>query len=154
MQKARRTLQRASLLVLCKLYGCQPKLGPRTAGRRFCAVRAFWPQAKTSAEAEFISAEHFKNLQVSKKKHQPTGWCFFLSCPESIDAAARSSDGPSGPRRECGVNSERSGELRRGGFADPEHLNLRRVEVAYGRRNPKRKTRFATCLSFCLVRKV
>ena len=26
-----------------------------------------------------------------------------------------------GPRRECGVNSERSGELRRGGFADPEH---------------------------------
>ena len=31
--------------------------------------------------------------------------------------------GPSGPRRECGVNSERSEELRRGGFAVPEHFN-------------------------------
>lgn len=31
--------------------------------------------------------------------------------------------GPSGPRRKCGVNSERSGELRRGGFAVPEHFN-------------------------------
>ena len=28
--------------------------------RRVCAVQAFLPQAKTLAEAEFISAEHFK----------------------------------------------------------------------------------------------
>ena len=36
------------------------KTGPRRLGRRVCAVRVFWPQAKTSAQAEFISAEHFK----------------------------------------------------------------------------------------------
>ena len=34
------------------------KTGAPTVGRRFCAVRAFWPGAKTSAQAEFISAEH------------------------------------------------------------------------------------------------
>ena len=40
------------------------------------------------------------------------------------------------------------GELRRGGFADPEHLNHRRVEPPAGRRNPKRKARLSSCLSF------
>ena len=33
--------------------------GPRTAGRRFCAVQAFSPRAKTLAQGEFISPEHF-----------------------------------------------------------------------------------------------
>ena len=32
--------------------------------RRFCAVQAFWPKAKTLAQAEFTSAEHLKS----------TGW--------------------------------------------------------------------------------
>ena len=35
-------------------------LGPHTVGRRFCAVQAFSPAAKTLAQAEFISAEHFQ----------------------------------------------------------------------------------------------
>ena len=59
-------------------------------------------------------------------------------------------NGPSGPRRECGVNSERSGELRRGNSLAPSMCSLRRVEAALGRRNPKRKTRFTACLSFIL----
>ena len=33
-------------------------MGPHTVGRRFCAVQVFSPQAKTLAQAEFISAEH------------------------------------------------------------------------------------------------
>ena len=71
--------------VLSAHFRYRRKSGPRTVGRRFCAVRVFWPQAKTSAQAEFTSAEHFKNLQVSKKKHQPTGWCFFLEAPPRIE---------------------------------------------------------------------
>ena len=39
-------------------------MGPRTAGRRVCAVQAFLPQAKILAEAEFTSAEHFKHRRV------------------------------------------------------------------------------------------
>ena len=39
-------------------------MGPRTAGRRVCAVQAFLPQAKILAEAEFTSAEHFNHRRV------------------------------------------------------------------------------------------
>lgn len=60
-------------------------MGPRTAGRRICAVQAFSPEAKTLAEGQF-------------------------TCPE--------------------------------------HFNYRRVEPPSGRRNPKRKTRHMSCLSF------
>ena len=67
---------------------------------------------------------------------------------EHFRGCCKSSNGPSGPRRECGVNSERSEELRRGGFADPEHLNLRRVEAALSRRNPKRNTSQQAGVSF------
>ena len=35
----------------------EPPNGP-SGPRRFCAVQAFWPAAKTLAQAEFISAEH------------------------------------------------------------------------------------------------
>lgn len=64
----------------------------------------------------------------------------------TLDAAARASNGPSGPRCECGVNSERRGELRRGGFVDPEHFKILR--------NEKRNTSQQAGVSFCLVRKV
>ena len=65
----------------------------------------------------------------------------FTTC--QLTLSDQISTGPSGPRRKCGVNSKRGGELRRGGFADPEHLNLRRVEAAFGCQNPKRKTCFS-----------
>ncbi len=75
-----------------------------------------------------------------KKKDTLFSVSFFLSCPNNLDAAAQSSNGPSGPRRECGANSECSEELRRGGFADPEHFKIFR--------NPKRNTSQQAGVSF------
>ena len=126
------------------------------------ALRERFAAGKTLAEGQFICPEHVKSPEGGgglwppgpKKKGTLFSVSFFLSCPNTLDAVAKSVNGPSGPRRECGVNSECRVELRRGGFADPEYLNLRRVEAALSRRNPKRKTRFSACLSFCLVRKV
>ena len=37
------------------------KTGPRKLGRRVCAVRVFWPQAKTLAQGGFTSPEHVKS---------------------------------------------------------------------------------------------
>ena len=79
----------AAMFASC--WDAEDVTGPHTVGRRFCNLRAFWPQAKTSAQAEFSSAEH---------------------------------------------------------------LNLLRVEAAFGRRNPKRNTSLSAGVSFCLVRKV
>ena len=60
--------------------------GPHKVGRRLCAVQAFWPEAKTLAQAEFISAEHCDHRRVEppfgrrnpKKKDTPCGVSFFL----------------------------------------------------------------------------
>lgn len=37
--------------------------------RRFCAVQVFWPKAKTLAQGEFTSPEHFNHRRVER----PTG---------------------------------------------------------------------------------
>ena len=60
----------------------------------------------------------------------------------------RSQNGSSGPRRFCGVNSERSGELRRGGFADPEHSNAEGWSRLAGGGTPKKKHLLSRCFFF------
>ena len=56
--------------------------------------------------------------------------------------------GPSGPRRQCGVNSERSEELHRGGFAAPSISITEGWSRPLGGGTQKRKTRLPSCLSF------
>ena len=65
--KKKDTLKRVFLFGLSVNYRCRTRPGPRTAGRRVCAVRVFCPQAKTSAQAEFISAEHFNISRYPKR---------------------------------------------------------------------------------------
>ena len=84
--KKKHLQSRCFFFVLSAKYRCRTRPGPRTAGRRVCAVRVFWPQAKTSAQAEFTaqplaalspygcgvplagaSAEHFKIPRYPKR---------------------------------------------------------------------------------------
>ena len=39
-------------------------MGPRKAGRRGCAVQVFSPGAKTLAQPELTSGEHWNNLRI------------------------------------------------------------------------------------------
>ena len=130
-------------------------MGPRTAGRRVCAVQAFLPQAKILAEAEFTSAEHFKHRRVkaasgrrNPQKRTSRG-CPFLWKGQTVSRTPFRSalktksqpsprHGPSGPRRE---------ELRRGGFAVPEHFN-RKSAAALWAAKPKKKDSPKGCPSF------
>ena len=66
----------------------EPPNGP-SGPRRFCAVQAFWPKAKTLAQGEFISPEHVKSPPVSIKITTPDGVVIFMSCVDKKDAYAK-----------------------------------------------------------------
>ena len=146
-QKERHALQRVFLFVLSANY-VPAKPGAPHGGAASLRRTSVLAAGQNLGAGGIHFRQAFERSQDSIKITTPSGVVIFMPCPQNIDAAARSSNSPSGPRRECGVNSERSEELRGGGFADPAHLNLRRVEAAYGRLNPKRKTRCKACLSF------
>ena len=55
--------------------------------RRFCAVQAFWPKAKTLAQGNFISPEHVKSLSVSIKITTPDGVVIFMEHRNTIDTS-------------------------------------------------------------------
>ena len=58
-------------------------------------------------------------------------------------------NGPSGPRRFCGVRGFAGGKTSAEGWlCHPEHLNHRRAERALGPRSPKRKTRYMRVFLF------
>ena len=58
-------------------------------------------------------------------------------------------NGPSGPRRFCGVRGFAGGKTSAEGWlCHPEHLNHRRAERALGPRSPKRKTRYKRVFLF------
>ena len=58
-------------------------------------------------------------------------------------------NGPSGPRRFCGVRGFAAGKTSAEGWlCHPEHLNHRRAETAFGGRSPKRKDILSDVLSF------
>ena len=58
-------------------------------------------------------------------------------------------NGPSGPRRFCGVRGFAAGKTSAEGWlCHPEHLNHRRAERALGPRSPKRKTRYKRVFLF------
>ena len=56
----------AAMFASC--WDAEDVTGPHTVGRRFCNLRAFWPQAKTSAQAEFSSAEQKINRVPAKAR--------------------------------------------------------------------------------------
>ncbi len=71
--------------VLSVKYRCRTRPGPRAAGRRVCAVRVFWPQAKTSAQAEFTSAEHFKISRYPKRNTSQQAGVSFWRCHPDLN---------------------------------------------------------------------
>ena len=57
--------------------------------RRFCAVQAFSPQAKTLAQGEFISPEHVKSPPVSIKITTPDGVVIFMEAPPRLELGVK-----------------------------------------------------------------
>ena len=66
-------------------------MGPHTVGRRFCAVQVFSPRAKTLAQGEFTSPEHFNHRRAEptfgRRSQKKKDICFqqmsfFFGTPE------------------------------------------------------------------------
>ena len=105
--------------------------GPTQWGGAFAPYERFCRRRKPRRRGNSFAPIILISRGIHKNSH--TFWCGYFyglrvksEChhsslqPLSLE---RFQNGPFGPRRFCGVNSERSGELRRGGFADPEHFN-------------------------------
>ena len=76
-QKERHALQRVFLFVLSAKYRCRTRLGPRTAGRRFCAVQAFCRRQNLGAGAIHLPRA-FEISQDSIKITTPDGVVIFM----------------------------------------------------------------------------
>ena len=68
------------LFVLSARYRCRTRPGPRTAGRRFCAVQAFCRRQNLGVGAIHLPLA-FEISQDSIKITTPNGVVIFMSCP-------------------------------------------------------------------------
>ena len=93
----------------------RPALNGPSGPRRVCAVQAFWPKAKTLAQGEFISPEHWNQNgwsdQRERKKTRP--WhVFFWKREVKIDISGLRKKPPAGrsqpraQRKRVAVGSE------------------------------------------------
>ena len=73
------------LFVLSAKYRCRTRPGPRTAGRRFCAVQAFCRRQNLSVGAIHLPRA-FEISQDSIKITTPNGVVIFMSCVDKKDA--------------------------------------------------------------------
>ena len=126
------------------------------AGGAFAPYERF-AAGKTSAQAEFISAEHFKpkgGSRLWRLKPQKEGAAKIdISSfgPVTINAT-KPAFRPVALLRRTSVFA--SGEnLGAGRIHFARAFKYRRVKQAFGLRNPKRKTRLTSCLSFWCARR-
>ena len=95
-----------------------------------------WPAESTKKDTTYVVSFFGKALQSRYFK-------FSIRHLEILP------NGPSGPRRFCGVQAFcRRQNLAEGWLCHPEHLNHRRAETAFGGRSPKRKDILSDVLSF------
>ena len=75
----------------CRLMSCPQSIdagqdrGPARRGGAFAPYKRFGPAAQNLGAGRIHFARAFRIPQVSKKKHQPVGWCFFLEAPPRIE---------------------------------------------------------------------
>ena len=77
--KKKHLQSRCFCFVLSAKYRCRTRLGPRTAGRRFCAVQAFCRRQNLGAGAIHLPRA-FEISQDSIKITTPDGVVIFMSC--------------------------------------------------------------------------
>ena len=92
----------------------RPALNGPSGPRRVCAVQAFWPKAKTLAQGEFISPEHWDQNGWSdqrernpKRKTRPWRVFFWSERLKSIFQAYEKSRPQGGPNREPSESGSR-----------------------------------------------
>ena len=83
-QNKRTSFRMSFCFVLSVNYRCRTRPGPRTAGRRFCAVQAFCRRQNLGAGAIHLPRA-FKISQDSIKITTPLGVVIFMAYPDNLD---------------------------------------------------------------------
>ena len=84
-QNKRTSFRMSFCFVLSAKYRCRTRPGPRTAGRRFCAVQAFCRRQNLGAGAIHLPRA-FEISQDSIKITTPNGVVIFMEHRNTIDA--------------------------------------------------------------------